>query len=227
VTDPINGKRSLRRRYLLALLPIALGGLCCWSVFQPSDPAGALEAAQEFDAELIRSLEPIEESDVETYAVERKGGVIEVGFLLTTVNAERSSSGTTTFEAGLINLGRYPAKDAYVTLRLIDEDGQPVETVDLTGDEEILDPGRGYVVRGEFTVGAKPARIVEETIAAGPDDFFAFSLNSYNDLKESPGILSQIAGFLPFVEYRAVWTHPELDWHSYQVQFRYDRLIKD
>lgn len=227
MTDPINGNRRLRWRYLLALLPIALGGLCCWSVLRPSDPAGALEAAQEFDADLIRSLEPIEESDVETYAVERRGGVIEIGFLLTTVNAVRSGSGTTTFEAGLINLGIYPAKDAFVTLRLMDKDGQPVEIVDLTGDEEILDPGRGYAVRGEFTVGATPARIVEETIAAGPDDFFAFSLNSYNNVKESPGFLSQIAQFLPFVEYRALWTNPEIDWHSYQVQFRYDRLIRD
>jgi hypothetical protein len=227
VTGPINGKRSLGWRYLLALLPIALGGLCCWSVLRPSDPAGALEAAQEFDTELIRSLEPIKESDVETYAVERRGGVIEVGFLLTTVNAERSGSGTTTFEAGLINLGIYPAKDAYVTLRLMDQDGQPVETVDLTGDEEILDPGRGQVVKGEYVLGAGRPRILEETIALESDASTYFTVYSYNEMKSSPSLLSQLAAILPFVEYRAVWTKPEVDWHSFEVEFHYDRLIKD
>jgi len=227
VTAPINGKRNLRWRYLLALLPIALGGLCCWAILRPSDPAGALEAAQEFDAELIRSLEPIEESDVETYAVERRGGVIEVGFLLTTVNAERSGSGTTTFEAGLINLGIYPAKDAFVTLRLLDEDGRLVETVDLIGDNAILEPGRGNVVRGEFTVGAELPRIVEEIVELESDDSTYFTIYSYDNLKTSPGLLAKLAGLLPFVKYRAVWTQPELEWHSYEVEFHYDRLMRN
>lgn len=227
MSAPINGKRSFRLRYLLALLPIALGGLCCWSVLRPSDPAGALEAAQEFDTEFLRSLDGIDESNVEAYAIERRAGVIETGFLLTTVNVTRSNSGSTTFEAALINLGQYPVGGGYATLRLFDDAGRLVETVDLKGSQRNLEAGRGQVVTGEYQVGTRDPRIVEETIVLDSDETTYFTVYSYNGMKSSPGFLSRLAAILPFVGYRAVWTRPELDWNSFKVEFHYDAIIKN
>ena len=227
MSDSTNGEGRSKWRYLLALLPLVLGGFCCWSILRPTSPDRVLEAAERFETELLENIAPIDESDIEAYAVERRSGVIENGLLLTTIGANRSGSGISTFEAGLINLGIHPVRGAFVTLRLYDSDGQLVETIDLIGDEEILQPGRGQVVRGDFAVGAKQPRIAEETIAADNEDAFSFTIKSYDTSKESPSFLAEIAKVFPFLEYQAIWTKPDHDWESYQVQFRYNTMIKE
>jgi hypothetical protein len=212
---------------LFGLAPVAAIAFFCWALFRPPDPAGALEAAQEFDAQLIQGLDGIEESDVEAYAIEKQSGVIRVGFLLTKVQTERTSSGITTFEASLFNLAQSPVKDAYVTLRLIDEVGRPIETVDLIGEQEVLDPGRGQLVTGEHGKGEAQPRILEETIYLESDEPTYFTVYSYNKPKYSPGLLSQLANLVPLLEYKAVWSQPDLDWNTFEVEFHYDRVLED
>lgn len=225
LADPRSSKRRLRWLYLVGFVPVALAALCCWSASRPGDPTQALAAAQEFDTEFFRSLEGIDRSEVEAYAIERRGGVIEIGFLLTKVEASQLGTAATRFEAGLFNLGREPVRDAYVTLRLFAEDGRLVETVDLKGEKEVIEPGSGQLVTAEYLAAATVPRIVEETLALESDASAFFTLYSYNETKLSPGLLSRIAALVPIVNYEAVWTKPTLDWQSFQVEFHYDSIV--
>jgi hypothetical protein len=220
-------KPRVRLPFILALIPVAVGGLFCWSILRPTDSGQTQEPLANPEIGLLSDLEGIDASNIEAMAVERRSGVIEVGLLLEKIQFEQPDAGHSTFQAGLINLAAYPVKGAYVTLRLNDDQDRPVETVDMTGDLQVLESGQRVVLVGEFEVSAARPRIVEETLVLRSNDSIFFTLYSYNELKESPGFLSQLAKVLPFLEYRDLWTDPSSDWSSYETQFRYDRVLKD
>lgn len=223
--------RAQSRKRTLPLLAAALTAtaalVCCISALRSPGSNSVEPVDPSLRAEVLGGIEEFENADVEAIAIERRGEVVEIGFLLRKVIVERQEEGRTTFEAFLLNLGVHPVAQPYVTLRLFDESGAPVETVDLVGTEEILGPGQEWLLRGEYRLGRNPPRIVEETVFLKRDEATNFTLYSYNNPKESPGLLAQIARLIPIFDYEAIYTQPHADWHSFEAEFHYERVIRD
>ena len=70
------GNERPRPRYLLAVISVVVDGLCISSILWPGDATQGLQAAQEFDVDLLRSLEVSGVIVVEVSRMERRVGAI-------------------------------------------------------------------------------------------------------------------------------------------------------
>ena len=216
-----------RLQSLLALFPVGLCGLCGWLLLQPTGKANVLPPVELAQSSLEGQLEGIGSSQVEALAIDRRGDVVEIGLLLSTIEVRRAEGGFSQFEAQLFNLGDFPVENARVELRLLDRQERFIETIVLATDEAILNPKRWAHLEGMYQVGALSPRIVEERLALTSNQSVALTTYPYGDAKDSPGFLSDLASAFGFLTYEALWTNPRADWVSYQLQFAVDRVIRD
>lgn len=223
----IRSSRRARWLYLIPLAPLAIGALCCWSVTRPSEDLEDIPATTEIHSEFQGLIEDLDAAGIEAVTFRQRGGVVDLGLVLTSINSQRHENGLSRFEADLINVGEFPLERARVNLRLIDEQGLIVETVDMETPDIRLDPGKKQTLSAEFQVGYGQPRIVEEIISLGPDDFVSFTMYSYKTPKEAPGLLAKISQFLPFIGYEAIWTNPDSNWTSYEIRFGYGKIIRN
>lgn len=172
------------------------------------------------------SIPAVDDSEIESYQIEQKNGVTELGLALTGVVTEASDDGATIFEAWLVNVAVYPVEGPWVRLFLYDESEILVDTVELHGEEAVLQPGEAEIVRGIYRPSARSAEIVQETVYIRDKRTFSFTLHMADKPRSNPSVLKSVADTLSFVEYEALWTQPGTTWESFEVQFHYDRVIK-
>lgn len=133
---------------LIAVLPLVLSLVCCISASLSLDSGSIDSASLAREAELLSEIGAFDRADIEAVAIESRGDVVDVGFLLQTVQIDRIDDRQTSFRAVLVNLGAFLVRNPLVTLRLTDADGDPVETVDMTNTREILGPGEQDFLKG-------------------------------------------------------------------------------
>ena len=220
------GRRS-RLVLPLLLLPLAMGGLCCWFLLRTPSQADLLPAVGLAESGLEGQLEGIDPSQVEALAIDRRGEVVEIGLLLSKIQVRRTDVGLSQFEAELFNLGDFPVENARVELRLSDAEGQFIDTIVMRSDQLIHIPDRWAHLEGSYQVGGLAPRIVEEKLVLMSDRSISFTTYSYDEVKDSPGLLGDLARVFPFLSYEALWTNPLVDWGSYEIQFALDRVMTD
>lgn len=225
-------ENSRQRRFLKVVLLIAVPLIavssCCWlfSRLSGSDesPNDLIpdEGITQNSADLLTELD---QAGIQAMLLDERGGTIRLGLVLTTIEVDRTEQGVSIFEAELINIGDFPLENARVNLRLLDKDGQIIESIDMRTPTIRLEPGESTRVSATFEPGAQPPRIVEERIFLESDSSRDLTIYSYRSMKKAQGFLSQLSGALPFLGYEATWTMPESDWESYEVRFGYGRIL--
>lgn len=226
MTASTQSRQLVRPALILALVPVLLAS-CCLLLSRPGDSAATIQAAYELQSRWEDRLQDLDSEQVEAVAIDVVAGSVELGLVLGPIQTETDTSGRTLFEAKLVNIADFPVARPRAILRLEDEHGQLVETVDLAGELDVLASGETELLRGDFAPSATTPRIVEETIILLSEGFLRFGTYSYEEVREEPGLLSRVAGLLPFVQYEAVWTNPSAPWTSYEIQFRIDGVLRD
>lgn len=213
---------------LLVAVPLIAVCSCCWLVSRLASTEQApndiltVEGITENYRDLLAELD---QAGIRAMLVDERGGTVRLGLVLTAIDVEKTEDGTAHFEADLINIGDFPLENARVNLRLLDEDGRIVESIDMRTPAIRLEPGENTRVSATFEPKAHPPRIVEERIFSESDNSRSLTIYSYRSMKEAPGFLSQLSGALPFLGYEATWTRPESDWESYEVRFGYSQIL--
>ena len=220
--------RRFPRLVLVVAVPFVAVCSCCWlvsrlaSTDQGPDDLIPVEGIAENYEDLLADLD---QAGIRAMLVDERGGTVRLGLVLTAIDVDSSEEGISIFEAELMNIGEFPLEDARVNLRLLDEDGRIVESIDMRTPSIRLEPGEITRVSALFDPGAHSPRIVEERLFSEADSSRGLTIYSYRSMKEVPGFLSQLSSALPFFEYEATWTRPESDWESYEVRFGYGQIL--
>ena len=195
-------ENSRRRRFpktaLIVAIPLLAVCSGCWLISRLASPTQSVNEILP-DEGIIQNYEDLlselDLAGIRAMHLERQGGTTTLGLVLTTIDVDRSEQGASHFRAGLINIGDFPLENARVNLRLLNNDGQIIESIDMRTPTIRLDPGENAQVSATFETGVHPPRIVEERIFLESDSSRGLTIYSYRSLKEARGFLYQLSPY--------------------------------